>query len=155
MGWDSGTTLGRTARLASVLAVMLAGACTQPAQDRVLRFDLPPPGGLEEGRAEYLAACASCHGVDARGGGPVGPALRTPPPDLTLLAWRRGGTFPRDEVIAVLAGERSFAAHGNREMPVWSQRYGVPGTDGATAIASIYARRRLELLASYLESVQR
>jgi mono/diheme cytochrome c family protein len=140
------------AALLSVLLLLSIPACTQPAHDRELRVGLPP-GGIKEGREEYILACASCHGDDGRGGGPVVPALRTPPPDLTLLTRQHTGTFPREYVIAVLAGERVVAAHGSREMPVWSQRFR-PSATGATAVASIYARRRLELLTSYLESLQ-
>jgi hypothetical protein len=84
----------------------------------------------------------------------VAPALLVHPPDLTLLAARHGGTFPRDHVIAVVAGENEPAAHGTRQMPVWSQRF-EPSASGATAVASAYSRRRIEMLADYLESIQR
>ena len=73
--------------------------------------------------------------------------------DLTHLAERHGGTFPREYVIAVVAGAPPIAAHGTREMPVWSERFGPPS--GATAAATLYARRRLEMLASYIASLQR
>jgi len=106
----------------------------------------------EDGRALYLRACASCHGVDGRGGGPVAAVLAVPPPDLTTIAARGDGTFPRAYVIAVIAGEREVPAHGTREMPVWSQRF---GPNGGPAVATFHARRRLELLATHLESLQR
>ena len=38
-------------------------------------------------------------------------------------------------------------------VPVWSERFGPPS--GATAAATLYARRRLEMLASYIASLQR
>lgn len=104
-----------------------------------------------EGRALYLRACASCHGADARGAGAVAPALRVPPPDLTGLRARHGGTFPREWVIDVVVGKRQVAAHGTREMPVWSERFG-PGLGG---VASVWAHRRDQLIADYLESLQR
>jgi mono/diheme cytochrome c family protein len=107
----------------------------------------------EDGRAVYLRACASCHGDDARGWGPVAPSLRVPPSDLTTLRARRGRPdFPRDEVIGLLSGERELPAHGTREMPVWSQRFG-PGAAGAAP--AFYARRRLEALVDYLAAIQR
>jgi mono/diheme cytochrome c family protein len=108
--------------------------------------------GGEDGHAMFLRACASCHGVDGRGGGAVATTLAVPPPDLTTIAARGDGTFPRAHVIAVIAGEREIGAHGTREMPVWSQRFG-PG--GGPATAALHARRRLEMLATYLESLQR
>jgi len=112
------------------------------------------PGAMTEARASYLRACASCHGGGGRGDGPVAPALSVSPPDLTVLASRRGGTFPRQEVIEIVAGERPIAAHGTREMPVWSQRFG-PSGSGAAAVASFFMRRRLELIVDYVESLQR
>jgi hypothetical protein len=75
------------------------------------------------------------------------------PPDLTALAARHGGRFPREWVIDVISGEREIPAHGTREMPVWSDRFG-PGS-GAAHVASLYARRRAELLADHLQSLQR
>jgi len=137
----------------SVATLLSISACTLPAQDRTLQVGFPAEG-IEEGRQEYLLACASCHGEDGRGGGPVAPVLRTTLPDLTLLTRQHDGTFPRPYVIAVLAGEHEVTAHGSREMPVWSQRF-APSATGAAAAASIYARRRLELLTNYIESLQR
>jgi len=111
------------------------------------------PGAIPEARQDYLEACASCHGSGGTGDGPAAPALAVPPSDLTLLARRHGGKFPRARVLAMLAGELPIPAHGSREMPVWSQRF--DAQSGGTAAASIYARRRLEMLARYLESLQR
>ena len=104
----------------------------------------------DDGRDWYVRACASCHGVDGRGGGPVASALRVPPSDLTALA-ERGGTFPRRYAIAVTTGAQEITGHGTREMPVWSERFGT----GAEGVASAYARRRVEMLADHLESLQR
>src|SRR6186997_2926705 len=56
------------------------------------------------GRDSFDRYCASCHGVDGRGGGPVASVLKTRPPDLTTLARREGGTFPRERVAAFVEG---------------------------------------------------
>jgi hypothetical protein len=77
----------------------------------------------------------------------------TRPPDPTLLAARYDGTFPSDDVVEVIAGEREITAHGSRAMPIWSQRFGP--SEGATAVASIHTKRRLEMLARYLATPQR
>ena len=114
----------------------------------------PAPDVVATGRADFVRACASCHGVDGRGAGPVAAALRTPPGDLTALTQRTGGSFPRERVIRVLTGDLVVTAHGSREMPVWSERF-APSDFAATAAAAIYARWWLETLASYLESIQR
>ncbi|MFI5395625.1 MAG: c-type cytochrome [Candidatus Binatia bacterium] len=113
-----------------------------------------PPAVEEDGRHLYVSACASCHGVTGTGDGPVAAELKTHTPDLTCLAREHGGRFPRDFVVETIAGERNFAAHGTREMPVWSQHFGTGGS-GAPGVASVYARRNLELLTDYIESIQR
>lgn len=53
----------------------------------------------------------------------------------------------------MMSGDRALPSHGTREMPVWPQRFGQPGAPAA-GMASIYARRRLEMLSDYLESIQ-
>jgi mono/diheme cytochrome c family protein len=74
------------------------------------------------GRDSFDRFCASCHGVDGRGGGPVASALRTRPPDLTTLARREGGTFPRERVAAFVEGtDRVSLTHGSSDMPVWGR----------------------------------
>lgn len=63
--------------------------------------------------------CASCHGANGSGNGPVAPALKTKVPDLTTLARRNGGKFPAVRVRGIIAGDQRYAAHGSPEMPVW------------------------------------
>ncbi len=73
-----------------------------------------------DGPALYRAYCAVCHGSDATGNGPMAPALRVPPPDLTRIAERNGGLFPMARVERIIAGEEPLASgHGTREMPLW------------------------------------
>src|SRR5690242_18510605 len=48
------------------------------------------------GRLTYSVYCASCHGKSGRGDGPVAGDLKVAPPDLTRLAARNAGLFPRD-----------------------------------------------------------
>ena len=110
-------------------------------------------GHAVSGREEFTRACASCHGVDGRGDGPAAAALRTAPTDLTLLAERAGGTFPCERFVAVLTGDVPLPAHGSREMPVWSERF-APTDTGAAAAAAIYARRSLQSVTAYVESIQ-
>ena len=73
-----------------------------------------PPGKLP-----YRVHCASCHGLEADGKGPVAEHLRDKPPDLTALASNAGGTFPRQNVYRAIDGRDEFPTHGTREMPVW------------------------------------
>jgi hypothetical protein len=73
------------------------------------------------------------------------------PSDLTTLAARHGGVFPRAYVVDVVTGARAVGAHGTREMPVWNERFG----PSVSALASAYARRRIDLLVGHVEAVQR
>jgi mono/diheme cytochrome c family protein len=121
-----------------------------------LAAPLPASEESRAGRMEYLASCASCHGTEARGDGPVAEALTVEVPDLTRIGARRGGRFPVREVMAIIDGRRGIRAHGG-EMPVWGDRYRAEagerwGPWGSGA--EIYVRNRLLELAFYLESIQ-
>jgi hypothetical protein len=73
-----------------------------------------------EGKDLFKAYCASCHGLDGKGHGPVAAALQGPLADLTTLAKRSGGAVPREEIESmILGGKGSRLAHGSEEMPVW------------------------------------
>jgi len=63
--------------------------------------------------------CASCHGSDGKGNGPVAPALRSKVPDLTRISSRAGGEFPTARIRAVIEGTQTVSGHGSRKMPVW------------------------------------
>ncbi|HXK23300.1 MAG TPA: c-type cytochrome [Myxococcota bacterium] len=104
------------------------------------------------GRGVFEQYCASCHGVDGKGGGEFAKYLKTPPPDLTLIAKRRGGNFPETELAGWIDGRDPFPGHGTREMPIWGQRFDsvVPGTTAKQA--SI--RHEVILLVAYLRSIQ-
>jgi mono/diheme cytochrome c family protein len=67
----------------------------------------------------YERHCASCHGMEGRGDGPVAASLRTAPADLTQLAARSGGRFDESGAMSTIDGRRHVAEHGPRAMPVW------------------------------------
>ena len=50
------------------------------------------------GQRTYKVYCANCHGVTAKGDGPIASSLTARPSDLTGLAARNGGAFPVDQV---------------------------------------------------------
>src|SRR4029434_5998453 len=67
------------------------------------------------GRDSFDRYCAACHGADGRGAGPVASALKTRPADLTTLAERNSGSFPRQAGISFVEGAGGpRAAHMNR-----------------------------------------
>lgn len=101
----------------------------------------------------YAQLCASCHGVQAKGKGPVAPALKVQVPDLTRLAWRDGGEFPREDVRRAIDGRLEYRAHGSREMPVWGIRFfDLSSSEVEAERAKVDAM--IDKLVDYLESVQ-
>jgi mono/diheme cytochrome c family protein len=80
------------------------------------------------GKELYVDHCAVCHGTDGKGNGPAAPALKTSPPDLTLLAKNHDGKFPSAHVVTVLDSPGA-AVHGSPEMPIWGPIFRKMGTD--------------------------
>ena len=75
------------------------------------------------GQSEYQRSCAACHGIDAKGNGPVAAQLKTAPADLTRLAERNGGVFPFSSVYETIDGRKEVKAHSTRDMPVWGYSF--------------------------------
>ncbi len=107
----------------------------------------------------YLSSCSSCHGISGDGRGPAAASLRTKVPALNNLAARYSGLyFPERFLIEVIDGRRNVGSHVNREMPIWSERFGlVKGSQakGVTAAANdAAARQKIEALVEYIRSIQ-
>ena len=78
---------------------------------------------VDIGKSEFQSSCASCHGGDAKGKGPVSDQLKIPPSDLTMLAKNNNGVFPTNAVYETINGLKTIPAHGTREMPIWGERF--------------------------------
>jgi len=104
---------------------------------------------VASGRDLFVAYCASCHGKDGKGKGPAASSLKTPPADLTVLAQKNDGRFPKARVVEAISGESAMKAHGSREMPVWG-----PYFLALSGMKEKAAKARIEDLANYLESIQ-
>ena len=117
----------------------LAGCVEEPA----------PTGALS-----FAENCAACHGADGRGGGPLAEGLAVAPPDLTRLAARNDGVFPRVEVMSVIDGYRR-GSHFSDAMPAFGE-----GDLGPTVVVELEegigtpVPTGLLVLAQYLESIQ-
>ncbi|MEO8063510.1 MAG: cytochrome c [Pseudomonadota bacterium] len=107
----------------------------------------------QSGQALFQSYCASCHGANGRGTGPVAQFITVPVPDLTRISERRGGKFPEDEIFRIVDGQAPIAAHGPRHMPVWG--YEFFGEDSDDRIAHQQAADQVDGLVKYLSSVQR
>lgn len=142
--------------LVAFLALAFAGlsGCTQEAE---VPTDEPTTELVEStdlmttGRDLYETYCASCHGPEARGDGPVAALLTVPPPDLTQIRARNGGTFPVDDLYRMVDGREAVAAHGTREMPVWGNAW--ESVDGGPPDNGM-VEQRINLLIEYLRSIQ-
>ena len=107
-------------RSTRLLCVLLLGAGTALAQakPKVDQNQLPP-SFMPTGKQMFKQYCAACHGLDAKGHGPARSTLKIPAADLTTLAKRHGGDFPRDYVENILRFGPGVAAHGSSDMPTW------------------------------------
>ncbi len=92
----------------------------------------------ERGKKLYMNYCASCHGVDAKGRGPVSSSLKKQPTDLTKL--QKGPKFPTSEINRKISGSSLSPIHGKKDMPVWGL---------------IFSQEDIMNLVKYLESIQR
>ena len=100
-----------------MVAGLAAGfACAAQAKDN-------DAGKIDIGKSEFLSSCASCHGADGKGKGPVSGQLKVPPSDLTMLAKNNNGVFPTNAVYETIYGSKTVPAHGSREMPIWGERF--------------------------------
>lgn len=124
----------------AALAGCLAG-CVDERTDPVSGADL------------YRRHCASCHGVEGRGDGPLAASLRTPPSDLTALA-RRAGGFDESAVMAVIDGRRAVTEHGPREMPVWGAVFESGHREAREPYPAYTSLLDARALTDYLRSIQ-
>lgn len=118
-----------------------ATAFAQTPQKNLVRF----VGGTEL----YRSHCAACHGQDGRGQGPAARSLKTPPPDLTLIARHNKGVFPLERIEKIIAGEVARPTHGTSQMPVWGPLFSNVEND-----LDLH-KVRLRNLAKFIESIQK
>ena len=101
-----------------------------------------------EGPDLFRAYCASCHGKDGKGNGPVAATLKATVPDLTIITVSNDGNFPVARIKRIIMGEGMIASHGSREMPVWGPIFHQVEEDVDRGNV------RVENLVTYLESIQ-
>ena len=112
-----------------------------------------PPGSpvaAVSGAYTFRTYCASCHGADGKGEGPLADNLRFHPPDLTLIAKRMGGEFPTDKVIQIVDGRNALKGHGGPDMPIWGDAF----RNAETGYDDAAARAKVRLVVDYLKTLQ-
>ena len=112
--------------------------------------------------AQYIASgaqvfrdhCATCHGLSARGDGPMASILTMEPPDLALLGRRDGGVFPLDRVVRRIDGRDEVIAHGG-PMPVFGMILGgESGVIDAPDGTPVFTTQAVVDIAAWLETIQ-
>jgi mono/diheme cytochrome c family protein len=108
------------------------------------------------GAQEYRDHCARCHGRDAKGNGPD--ANEKPgyqPADLTQIAKRNHGSFPREKIYNIIDGGKRSPGHYDFDspMPLWGLNFQLEGRE-YTEASEAAVRNRINALIDYLESIQ-
>ena len=129
--------------LAAAVATTSAQTTTQ---DKPLSLLSPSLYGVDN----FHDYCSPCHGRDGTGHGPVAVALKTPPTDLTVLAKKNHGVFPRAQVRDFITnGDPNVPAHGTSMMPVWGPTFrSLDTNDRSVAI-------RIANVVEYLATIQK
>lgn len=107
-----------------------------------------------KGAALFKEHCATCHGVDAQGDGPMAGVLMIKPGDLTLLQADNDGVFPMERVARRIDGRDPLVSHGS-PMPVYGHFF--EGEDASIKVPSgqpILTSQPIVDLLIYLESLQ-
>jgi len=129
---------------ATFLVLSMAFAVPAAAQD------------IDNGQGLYMSRCAACHGEAAMGDGAMAALLTIPTPDLTQLAARNQGDYPRLAVVRAIDGEPLLRGHGGGgPMPVFGPVLGggsavLDGPDGSILETS----RDVLDIALYIETLQ-
>ena len=105
-------SVGWTLAAGLVATLATAGSAEQTAE---------PTVSVGTGSELFKTYCASCHGIAAKGDGPLAAALRFRPADLTQIAKRIDGKFESEQVSRRIDGRESVKGHGGSDMPVWGE----------------------------------
>ena len=131
-----------------------AGANTQEAQPSAVPELRWEQVDRTDGASLYRSLCASCHGADATGDGPVAEALAVVIPDLTTLSRDNGGRFPLKRVEDAIRGPETLEIHGGPQMPLWGPALEGAFDDLPRVNQKAFAAQRIRKLARHLESLQ-
>ena len=108
---------------------------------------------VETGAELYQHYCATCHGIDATGHGPMAGVLVIQPVDLTKLA-DENGVFPTARVVARIDGRDPLVSHGS-PMPVYGPYFDGQDTSMKTHEGQpILTSQPIVDLVAYLETLQ-
>ncbi len=108
---------------------------------------------VDTGAELYQHYCATCHGIEATGHGPMAGVLVIQPTDLTQLAGE-DGVFPTARVVARIDGRDPLVSHGS-PMPVYGPYFERQDTSMKTPDGQpILTSQPIVDLVAYLETLQ-
>lgn len=109
------------------------------------------------GASLYNQYCATCHGSDGGGAGPLTEIMLDKPSDLRQLAANNEanpGEFPMLRVIHIIDGRTGLRAHGG-PMPTYGNIFMAEAVDEMEQVGAVLETRgRILSLALFLESIQ-
>lgn len=127
----------------ALLVLSIGSVAPTAAQEQVV---------LTSGKLEYQQYCATCHGADGKGNGPMAELWKQPPADLTQLSKKNKGQFPFWRVYRTIDGREEVTAHGPRAMPIWGAHFLMQ--EGGMPLDEHLVLGRILALVYYLESIQ-
>ena len=139
-----------------LVAALAAGADKPLPPGPVPGQAKPAPAPADPGIAgvpgayAYRTYCASCHGADGKGEGPLAENLRFRPPDLSLMAKRNGGEYPAETVHRIVDGRRPLPGHGGPDMPIWGDAFKNP----ETGFDEAKVREKIRVVVDHLRTLQ-
>ncbi|MBI2361559.1 MAG: cytochrome c [Deltaproteobacteria bacterium] len=110
-------------------------------------------GEPDQGRELYRKYCASCHGAQGTGDGPVSPHLKVKPTDLTRLKKENRGIYPLGKVMSSIDGTRDVRGHGDAKMPVWGEVFEKEAE--AKRYPTLTSLLKVKVIAEYISTLQR
>jgi mono/diheme cytochrome c family protein len=132
-----------------ILALAVAGTVASSGCVHDRRSDSP---SHYSGEKLYAVYCASCHGLDGYGAGPVEPFIAAHAPNLTQIAVRNGGKFPREQVFRTIDGQFESPRSNTRHMPIWGYDLFTGEGDDETAHQQVLDLEHR--IVKYVESIQ-
>ncbi len=109
---------------------------------------------IRDGEQIFMDLCATCHGIEGTGHGPMAAILTLQPTDLTQLAAREDGVFPTARVVGRIDGRDPLVSHGS-PMPVFGDYF--EGKDTALKTSSgqpIMTSQPIVDLVEWLQALQ-
>jgi len=129
----------RTGALCLALVALFGAPFAPPVSAEQKADDKLDPGAAAKGAVVYARYCVSCHGMGARGDGPLAADLRVPVPDMTTLATRNKGRFPEKRVHRIIESGEVLRGHGTSDMPAWGDVFKrTEGTDARTPTEAVH-----------------